>query len=206
MKKILIGAIATTLCFSTLFAQKKEKNNHPAHNQQAGKRLKELNLSATQKEQVKAARQNTEKQLAELKKNDQQTVKDFKASKDAILQSQKDQVSGILTDEQKNQLAQNKSRPNDRQGDNAGKNIGKMKENLGLSDQQVTQIKTNRAADQAKIKAVKENSQLSNSDKKEQLKLIKKDHENNLAQILSAEQISKMKQSRNDRKYNRSGE
>ena len=204
MKKILIGAIATTLCFSTLFAQKKEKNNHPAHNQQAGKRLKELNLSATQKEQVKAARQNTEKQLAELKKNDQQTVKDFKASKDVILQSQKDQVSGILTDEQKNQLAQNK--PNDRQGDNAGKNIGKMKEKLGLSEQQVTQIKANRDADQSKIKAVKENSQLSNSDKKEQLKLIKKDHENNLAQILSAEQISKMKQSRNDRKYNRSGE
>jgi hypothetical protein len=204
MKKILIGAIATTLCFSTLFAQKKEKNNHPAHNQQAGKRLKELNLSATQKEQVKAARQNTEKQLAELKKNDQQTVKDFKASKDAILQSQKDQVSGILTDEQKNQLAQNK--PNDRQGDNAGKNIGKMKEKLGLSEQQVTQIKANRDADQAKIKAVKENSQLSNSEKKEQLKVIKKDQENNLAQILSPEQISKMEQSRKNRKFNRSGE
>lgn len=204
MKKILIGAIATTLCFSTLFAQKKEKNNHPAHNQQAGKRLKELNLSATQKEQVKAARQNTEKQLAELKKNDQQTVKDFKASKDVILQSQKDQVSGILTDEQKNQLAQNK--PNDRQGDNAGKNIGKMKEKLGLSEQQVTQIKANRDADQAKIKAVKENSQLSNSEKKEQLKVIKKDQENNLAQILSPEQISKMEQSRKNRKFNRSGE
>ena len=201
MKKILIGAIATTLCFSTLFAQKKEKNNHPAHNQQAGKRLKELNLSATQKEQVKAARQNTEKQLAELKKNDQQTVKDFKASKDVILQSQKDQVSGILTDEQKNQLAQNK--PNDRQGDNAGKNIGKMKEKLGLSEQQVTQIKANRDADQAKIKAVKENSQLSNSEKKEQLKVIKKDQENNLAQILSPEQISKMEQSRKNRKFNR---
>lgn len=204
MKKILIGAIATTLCFSTLFAQKKEKNNHPAHNQQAGKRLKELNLSATQKEQVKAARQNTEKQLAELKKNDQQTVKDFKASKDVILQSQKDQVSGILTDEQKNQLAQNK--PNDRQGDNAGKNIGKMKEKLGLSEQQLTQIKANRDADQAKIKAVKENSQLSNSEKKEQLKVIKKDQENNLAQILSPEQISKMEQSRKNRKFNRSGE
>ena len=201
MKKILIGAIATTLCFSTLFAQKKEKNNHPAHNQQAGKRLKELNLSATQKEQVKAARQNTEKQLAELKKNDQQTVKDFKASKDVILQSQKDQVSGILTDEQKNQLAQNK--PNDRQGDNAGKNIGKMKEKLGLSEQQLTQIKANRDADQAKIKAVKENSQLSNSEKKEQLKVIKKDQENNLAQILSPEQISKMEQSRKNRKFNR---
>ena len=139
--------------------------------------------------------------MAELKKNDQLTVKDFKANKDAILQSQKDQVSGILTDEQKNQLAQNK--PNDRQGDNAGKNIGKMKEKLGLSEQQLTQIKANRDADQAKIKAVKENSQLSNSEKKEQLKVIKKDQENNLAQILSPEQISKMEQSRKNRKFNR---
>ena len=206
MKKILFAAIATTLCLSTLFAQKKEKNNHPAHNQQAGGRLKELNLSATQKEQVKASRQNTEKQLAELKKNDQLTVKDFKASKDAILQSQKDQVSAILTDEQKNQLAQNKPKPNDRQGDNAGNNIGKMKENLGLSEQQITQIKANRDADQVKIKAIKENSQLSNSEKKEQLKVIKKEQENNLAQILSPEQISKMEQSRKDRKDKKTGE
>ena len=200
MKKILFAAIATTLCLLTAFAQKKGKNCPPTHQQQAGGRLKGLNLSATQKEQLKATRQNTVQQLTELKKNDQLTVKDFKANKEAILQSQKDQVSGILTEDQKNQLAENKSRPNDRQADNAGKNIGKMKENLGLSEQQVTQIKSNRAADQAKIKAIKENNQLTNSEKKEQLKEIKKEHENNLAQILSPEQISKMEQSRKDRK------
>lgn len=200
MKKILIGAIATTLCFSTVLAQKKGRNNHPAHNQQAAGRLKELNLSATQKEQVKSARQNTEKQLAELKKNDQLTVKDFKASRDAILQSQKQQVAGILTEEQNNQLAQLKSQSGDKQLENAGKNIGKMKENLGLSEQQVTQIKANRDANQSKIQAIKENDQLSRSEKRDQLKAIEKEQKNNLAQILSPEQISKMEQSRKKRK------
>ena len=206
MKKILIGAIATLLCFSTAFAQKKGKNCAPVRKQQAGGRLKELNLSSTQQEQVKTARQNTEKQLAELKKNDQLTVKDFKTSKDAILQSQKQQVAGILTDEQKNQLAQSNSKSGDAQRGNAGKNIGKMKANLGLSEQQVTQIKANRDADLTKIKAIKENDQLSRSEKRSQLMTIKKEQENNLAQILSSEQISKMEQLRKDRKGTAPGE
>ena len=75
-----------------------------------------------------------------------------------------------------------------------------MKENLGLSDIQVTQIKANREADLAKIKAIKDNSALSRSEKKEQLKSIKLGQENNLSQILSLEQKIKMEESRKERR------
>lgn len=196
MKKIIIGAIATTLCFSTSFAQKLQKNNRHHH---AGK-MKELNLSASQKEQVKAARQNTNTQLAALNKNDQMTVKDFRESKAEILKSQKQQMAGILTEDQKNQLAQSRTSSKNQQGNQARKNFGKMKENLGLSDNQVTQIKANRAADQAKMKAIKDNSALSKSEKKEQLKSMRQEQKNNLTQILSPEQVSKMEESRKERR------
>jgi hypothetical protein len=127
-------------------------------------------------------------------------VKDFKESKSAILKSQKQQMAGILTEDQKNQLAQSKSSSNNRQDNQGGKNLGKMKENLGLSDIQVTQIKANREADLAKIKAIKDNSALSRSEKKEQLKSIKLGQENNLSQILSLEQTIKMEESRKERR------
>ena len=159
MKKFFIGAIATTICFSTSFAQRLQKNNGPHHSMQTAGKMKALNLSASQKEQLKAARQNTNTQLAALNKNDQMAVKDFKESKSAILKSQKQQMAGILTEDQKNQLAQSKSSSNNRQDNQGGKNLGKMKENLGLSDIQVTQIKANREADLAKIKAIKDNNQ-----------------------------------------------
>ena len=200
MKKIIIGAIATTICFSTSFAQKLQKNNRPHHSMQAAGKIKALNLSASQKEQLKAARQNTNTQLAALNKNDQMAVKDFKESKSAILKSQKQQMAGILTEDQKNQLAQSKISSNNRQDNQGGKNLGKMKENLDLSDIQVTQIKANREADLAKIKAIKDNSALSRSEKKEQLKSIKLGQENNLSQILSLEQTIKMEESRKERR------
>ncbi len=200
MKKIFIGAIATTLCFSTSFAQKLQKNNRPHNPTQAGGKMKALNLSASQKEQMKAARQNTNTQLAALNKNDQMTVKDLKESKTAILKSQKQQMAGILTEDQKNQLAQSKTSSNNRQDNQAGKNLSRMKENLGLSDIQVTQIKANREADLAKIKAIKDNSALSRSEKKEQLKLISKNQKNNMTQILSLEQLIKIEESRKERR------
>ena len=200
MKKILIGAIATTICFSTSFAQKFQKNNRSSHSMQAAGKMKALNLSASQKEQLKAARQNTNTQLAALNKNDQMTVKDFKESKAEILKSQKQQMAGILTEDQKNQLAQSKTSANDSKGDKAGRNFGKMKENLSLTDNQVTQIKANRDAEQAKIKAIRDNSALSKSEKREQLKSIKQEQKNSLAQILSPDQISKLEDSRKERR------
>jgi Spy/CpxP family protein refolding chaperone len=203
MKKIIIGAIATTLCFSTSFAQKLQKNNRPQHAMQTAGKMKELNLSASQKEQVKAARQNTNTQLAALNKNDKMTVKDFKESKAEILKSQKQQMAGILTEDQKNQLAQSKASSNDPKGNKVGRNFGKMKENLSLTDNQVTQIKANRDAELAKIKAIRDNSDLSKSQKREQLKSIRQEQKNSLTQILSPEQISKLEESRKER---RSGE
>ena len=200
MKKILIGAIATTICFSTSFAQKLQKNNRPHHPMQTAGKMKALNLSTNQKEQLKAARQNTNTQLAALNKNDQMTVKDFKESKAAILQSQKQQMAGILTEDQKNQLAQNKPLSNDPRGNKAGGNLGKMKENLGLSDNQVTQIKANREAELAKIKAIRDNSSLSKSEKREQLKSIREEQKNNLSDILSLEQLIKIEDARKERR------
>jgi hypothetical protein len=200
MKKFFIGAIATTICFSTSFAQKLQKNNRPHHPMQTAGKMKALNLSTNQKEQLKAARQNTNTQLAALNKNDQMTVKDFKESKAAILQSQKQQMAGILTEDQKNQLAQNKPLSNDPRGNKAGGNLGKMKENLGLSDNQVTQIKANREAELAKIKAVRDNSSLSKSEKREQLKSIREEQKNNLSDILSLEQLIKIEDARKERR------
>jgi hypothetical protein len=109
-------------------------------------------------------------------------------------------MAGILTEDQKKQLAQNKPLSNDPKGNKAGGTLGKMKRNLGLSDNQVTQIKANQDAEQAKIKAIRDNSSLSKLEKREQLKSIREEQKNNLSEILSLEQLIKIEDSRKERR------
>ena len=74
-----------------------------------------------------------------------------------------------------------------------------MKTNLGLSDEQVNKLKVNRETAMAKAKAIKENSQLSQSERKEQLMALRQDQKNSLKQVLTPEEINKMEEKKKAR-------
>ncbi|MEP7144546.1 MAG: hypothetical protein ABI707_16790 [Ferruginibacter sp.] len=199
MKKLVIGMLAAASFIFSANAQETGKMEHHKHHHGNAMMMKGLNLSAAQKEQMKANWQSTKKQMAELNKNEDITVREYKARKATILKSQKEQMKKLLTTEQKNQLAQNKSERKAKHELAVSKRLDKMKARLNLSDEQVTKMKVNREANMAKAKAIKENSQLSQTEKKEQLMAVREAQKNNFKEILTPEQISKMEEMKKDR-------
>ncbi|MEO7768748.1 MAG: hypothetical protein ABIS01_15060 [Ferruginibacter sp.] len=200
MKKIVIGIIAFTAFIFSARAQDKDHITH--HGRFHGKHatmFKELNLTTAQKEQLKAGKENTKKQLSELRKNEDITVREFKARKAAILEADKAGVAKVLTVEQKNQLAQNRLKFKEKREEFAAKRLEKMKTKLNLSDDQVAKIKADRETSKAKVKAVMENNQISQAEKKEQLMALRQAQKNNFKQVLTPEQINKMEALKKER-------
>jgi Spy/CpxP family protein refolding chaperone len=198
MKTIVTGIIALTAFIFSANAQQPGNMMHHKQHHQMGMMMKGINFSEAQKAQLKANRESSKQQMMELNKNENITVKEYKARREAIHNSQKEQMDKLLTPEQKNQLAQNKMELQKKHEINAAKRMDKMKTNLNLSDDQMNQLKANRDASKAKIKAIKENNQLSQTEKKAQLMTLKEAQKKNLQQVLTPEQMTKMEEMRNN--------
>jgi hypothetical protein len=199
MKKILIGLLVVTSVTFSANAQetRKMKNQNPHHGK--GMMMKGINLNDAQKEQMKANREATKKQMMELNKNELITVKEYKERKASIQKSQKDQMDKLLTPEQKNQIAQNKIAHQKKQELHAAKKLDRMKSNLNLSDDQVSKIKANQEASHAKVTAIRENSKLRQDEKKEQLMALKETQKNSFEKVLTLDQLKKMEEMRKNR-------
>lgn len=76
-----------------------------------------------------------------------------------------------------------------------------MKVKLGLTDEQVQQLKTDNESIQAKIKAVKDNESLSREEKKSQLMALKEEHKASLKKTLTSEQLSKLEEIKKNRMH-----
>lgn len=194
MKKILIGMVAVASFMFSASAQETRKVKPSKAQHERGKMIEGLNLSKTQKEQMKANRENTKNQMAELKKNESITVKEYNTRKEAILKSQKEQTESLLTPEQRTQLAQNNMNGKGKHKMGKGKNPDKMKAELNLSDEQMSTLKANREANKAKAKAIKENTQLSEAEKKAQMMTLKQAQKESMKQLLTTEQLKKMEE------------
>ncbi|MEO6720462.1 MAG: hypothetical protein ABIN67_08845 [Ferruginibacter sp.] len=200
MKKIITGMLAIAAFVFSASAQEtgKEKFKQRAqhHHSQRHGMFKDLNLTAAQKEQMKANHEATKKQLTDLNKEENITVKEFKTRKEAIRKEQKEKMNSLLTPEQKDQIAKNKAAHQAQREVKRTKGLERMKTKLNLSDDQVAQLKASREEQMAKVKAIKDNEQLSQSEKKEQLMALKGQNKEAFKKILTEEQLSKMEEMR----------
>ena len=112
MKKILAGLVVLTMAFTISAAaqnaapQTKNKTsfNHKGNHHHG--MSSQLNLTESQKSQLKANREDYKKQLDELNKNESITVKEFRDKKYALKKEQKQKFLALLTPEQKTKLEQ----------------------------------------------------------------------------------------------------
>ncbi len=192
MKKILSTALAVALFIGT--AQAQTKDDHKGrHHGKHGEIMKELELNAEQKEKIKNIREAQKKELQSLKADDK-TEAD-KAAKKEIHEKYKNQIDAVLTAEQKEKIKkEKKDGHSDRleKGDRKEKGREYAKE-LNLSADQ--KAKTSALNHEFKIRmdAVRNNSSLSNEEKKIQIKGLTETHKTNLKAILTPEQAEKMK-------------
>lgn len=175
-------------------AQEFRKMKHP-HGYHANEiMMKDLNLSQSQKEQIKASHDSYQKQLMELNKNENLTVKEARDKKQALRKTQKEKMMSLLTADQKNKLIQLKKDMEVKYQAMALKRLDKMKATLNLSDDQVSKIKATKQTEHAQFKAIKENDKLSRAEKMEQLMVLKEQNKNSFKDILTPEQSSKMEE------------
>ncbi len=200
MKKTIVAlALIITAAFSVQAQQPGDvgKQQHHRHfrKHEGGDRLaKKLNFTDAQKQQLKDMNSAYQKKLADLKKHDEISVKEFKSQMHALRQEHRQQFTALLTPVQKDQLANWKQERKDKAKERATARAEKMKTKLGLTDAQANQLKEMRTGTMAKIKSIKEDKGLSADQKHEQIKGLVIQQKDQLKTILNPEQLQQLEQ------------
>ncbi len=204
MKKIILSAVVLTMAFAVQAQEIPErKGERPPmterkkHHQ--GMEFQKLNLTEEQKVKFKTQNESFRKQMEELKKNDNITVKDWKAKAENIRKEHKNNTQTILTSEQKAQVEKIKAEGKAKH-EAIGKERGeKMKTALGLTDEQSAKMQSNRKEIGEKMKSLRKSTSLSDEQKKEQMKKLMKKQKESMKSILTDEQLKKLKETKHKR-------
>lgn len=202
MKKVLLTMMIAVVAATTISAQeipdRKRGEFRPVEKQRMfnKKTMASLNLTEEQKTKMKAMNQDFRKQMEDLKKQDQLTVKVYREKMEALKKGHKTQFQSILTPEQKTQLEKDKEAFKAKRDEYGKKRQARMKEELKLSEEQTTRMAENRKQMSEKMKAIRENSALTAEQKKEQVIELRKKQQENMKSILTEEQLQKMKENR----------
>ena len=161
--------------------------------------MNQLNLTDAQKQQAKSINDEYRNQVKELEKNDNITLKDYRSKKASLEQERKSKFEALLTPDQKNKMAQAKKDRSEKMKMLSEKRMGKMKTELNLTDDQVAKIKEQQQSSMEQMKAIRENSSLTEEQKKEQLMDLHKNMHESMKNILTADQLKKREELRNNR-------
>ena len=158
-----------------------------------------LNLTEAQRQQLKATNMDFKNKIQELKKNDNMTVKELNAKKEALVQERKQKTQAPLTPEQRNQMKQLKIEHGGKRDIESGKRMEKMQTNLGLSNDQVTKMKGQTEIYKSRAEDIKNDGSISDEQKKEKLKALREARKNSLKSFLTPEQLQKLEAMKNKR-------
>ena len=192
MKKVIVLAIGLTgLVFSSQAQETRKQPEHSTHHRQTHL-YKELNLTEEQKTQLKANRESSRAKLAELEKNENLTVKEYKVRKAEIHKSQNEKMDQVLTAEQKLTLSNAKMNHQGRFGEHHRFDMDKMKSSLNLSEEQVSKLKQYQEKRKSEIQSIRADKQLTPEDRKERMKEIKSQSKSFYKETLTPEQFEKL--------------
>lgn len=204
MKKLILSALVLSLGFASVSAQEipERKADRPGmmhkkkHHRGGMDQLKSLNLTEEQKAKFKASNENFRQQMAELKKNDGITVKEWKEKAESIRNAHKAEMKNILTPDQKAQMQKMREEGKAKHEDLQKRMADRMKTNLNLTADQSAKLDANRKAMREEMAKIRDNKSLTEQQKREQMQQLQKKQKENLKSILTEEQLQKMKDAR----------
>ena len=189
MKKCIVCTIVLAVAIQSTRAQEMpERKREKIETRHHRDGIHRLNLSEDQKAKFKSLNEDYRKQMQDLKKNDEITVKE----RERLRKDHRDKMSSLLTEEQKTQLKKSRQDRNKRLGDRREGGIDRMKSRLNLTDDQTTRLKESRSEMAGKMKAIRENQSLTDDQKKEQFQELRKKRQENLKTILSEDQLKRL--------------
>ncbi|MEI6946931.1 hypothetical protein V9K67_06985 [Paraflavisolibacter sp. H34] len=214
MKRLITTALIVACSFAAVHAQ---NTTTPAPRPHAHKQGKfagdELNLTEDQKARMKSIRENHRKQLEDLKKQDKLSEAERTKRRDALQQKFKAEYESVLTSAQKQQLAknkeawkENKAEWKDRKGERKGDRKegrgpgmgdgrfqrGQLPEELGLSADQKQKVAAIHQQYRPRMEALRNDASLSQDQKRSKLEDLRKQQQEQVKKVLTAEQNQKM--------------
>jgi len=220
MKRLLIALIALVSISLSVNAQTTtpnlrqhptERKHHKHHRHRKFKRhhhrrhhgMAQLNFSDAQKSQAKVYREENRKKIQELDKKENITVKEARDQRMALRKEHATKMQSLLTPEQKTKIEQFKMEGKAKMQQHFAARMDKMKAKLNLTDNQVAQLKTEREAMTAKLKAIKEDDTMDRTAKKEKLMALRTEIKAAHQKIFTPEQLKQMEDMKKDRIENK---
>ena len=202
MKNIFLSLLLLAVLSGSAIAQQKRDHKSPhGHKHRHGMMMKALNLTPEQQKQMKVSHDAFKKQMEELNKNENITLREFRDKKYALRKEQKAKWMALLTPEQKNRITRMKAEHKARKDEQFANHLEHMKTKIGLTDEQVAKLKAQRESMHVRLNAIRENDKLTRSEKKDQLVVLKAEAKEQHKKIFTEEQlkqIEKLKQQHMD--------
>jgi protein CpxP len=212
MKRIFLSMLALSLTFGS-FAQaqnkdeKKDKGQKEWRQKANHDRLEKLNLNDAQKSQMKTLNESFRSKLQALKQDKSLSEDSQKQKRSDLMKEHRSQVQSILTPEQKKQWEESmkdvgtRKGKGERTGDdrrigqrgNGAARFEKMSKDLNLTDDQSARLKKSNESFKSSVESIRNNSSLTDDQKKEQVKNLHKKRQEDINSILTDEQKAKFK-------------
>jgi Spy/CpxP family protein refolding chaperone len=188
MKKILLSMLILIMAVSISFAQYPSATKHRRHYHRHANLAKDLNFSEEQKAQLKSISRDFYQKLAVLHKDESITVKEMKDRRAAISHDYHQAFQNILTQEQKDELADLRKKNEEKRKMVAERKLDMMKEKLNLSEEQTARIRAvnEKYRDQYKKYLTMDGND--RSSKNEELSGLRKQQKEDIQAILTPDQ------------------
>ena len=132
----------------------------------------------------------------DLFKQDNITLKQYKAGLIALQKEKKDKLQGLLTQQQKDEMAARRKRMSENAQVMAVAHLERMKLHLGLNDDQVAKIKAGQENLRSQAKAIRENDNLLPQQKMQQMRTLMAKRDDTYKTVLTADQYTQFEKMR----------
>ncbi len=149
-----------------------------------------IHYTPEQRKQVMAINKDYRQKSEDLFKQDNSTLKQYKAGLLALQKEKKDKLAALLTPQQKDQMAARKKRMDENRQVMEVARLERLKLHLNLNDDQIARIKAGQENLRSQFKAIHENDNLLPQQKMEQMKALMAKRNDTYRSVLTPEQYT----------------
>jgi len=149
-----------------------------------------IRFTPGQRTQMMAITKEYRQKRADLFKQDNLTLKQYKAGILTLEKEKKSKLQALLTPEQKDQLAANRKRVDENRQVREAARLERLKLHLNLTEDQVAKLKTGNENLRSQARAIHEDDNLLPEQKREQLKALMAKRNDNYKSILTPDQYT----------------
>ena len=207
MKKIALTIMAFVVAFSSI-AQTNDTNpfkqkelHHGKKHFKDNEKLDKLNLKDDQKARIKTLNESYRQQMQNLNKNKSISAAGQKEKRKALAKEHREKIASILTPEQTEQAKNMRhDSPEKHKGEMHTERFDQMTKDLNLTTEQSAKMKDLNSAFIAKLQSLRQNTAISDQEKKEQMKNLMKKHKADMEALLTNEQKEQLKNNHENRR------